>query len=311
MATLVQATTPPVTTKKLNIAEVARVVTRTKISQQNAKIRDLNNYSSNIQSELSEIMSYRRRIAENITSFTTNYLLLVEIQKTSPLKQNSIYRQYLKKTNAISSNLIATLSVENPAAIHFTTAMLTIKPDSYPIGKFWGRICLICNKIYLSNLTWRVQTREGDEGNWYDHPCIKRNEPCWGNWSNDISKLLQQKDIDILLDTILDFLMATNNSGGNPYFPWSKWRGERVRAKTLIEKYHKTVISPYFYCHCTPNNQYPYIDTIEIIKDNLKRILQANEKVRIIDPIILKILKPTGIRTLAPDQSENIFGIEI
>lgn len=125
-------------------------------------------------------------------------------------------KQLLEKLK--KHNLVTSVEVDNLARIIITTKPLYVKVNGqnrvigkYQIGVDFSRTY---RGIRILNISQRYET--------YDSPVINETKPCWGNFREEVERLIVSKDLEGILDFCLYFIV--NPLGHNGYVEsWEEW----------------------------------------------------------------------------------------
>lgn len=113
---------------------------------------------------------------------------------------------------------ITRISVDGSDVIHVFTDTITIdyQGSTYLIGKFDLQIDIPQGHIWLRNVKNASQYRE------FDHPHIRDGYPCWGNTQGDVYQLLAERQIEMLVVLLLEFVRHFYPEGA-PYTTVENW----------------------------------------------------------------------------------------
>lgn len=95
--------------------------------------------------------------------------------------------------------------------------------------------------IKLVNSTRQYIANERDQ-EIYDHPHVSRGYACFGNYKNEIYKLLEKQDYIDLLTMLMVFLREYNDGryGGRPYVTIKHWENDTMSVPTPDEDEEET-----------------------------------------------------------------------
>jgi len=180
------------------VAELDLVALRSLLSDKKRASEEFNNNSRKI-----------RELRETLKSLEQRIEVYKDVDKIVDARK--------KQLNKIFKNLFIhhVEYVENNVTI-FTTEFLKIKDRQLGIFRIW----IDWNKSDARSAIRVINFYKRNGQN--DHPCVQNGQICMGNADQSIREHYAQKDLFVLLETIISFLLSENISRG--YIrEWSVW----------------------------------------------------------------------------------------